>query len=542
MPQPKSSSLAPLIAVSEQAFCHFTDVAGRAFAKFRAANSDGFSILPLRSREYREWFFTAFYGDYNAVPSIHAFHALLRHLEAQADADPRRSRYRVFRRVGSRGQNIIPDQILLDLANPQGQFVEISSTGWRTTTAMNVNIQSSRSSRPLPAPLPGGPDTLADLRALLNLSSPADWLRCLAWLLAALRPPDAPYPILLLHGPPSSGKTFAARILRALIDPSTANITPTPSSTRELQSFANQNWILSFDHVSTLSPTLSDSLCRLSSIAGMAIRETAAAASEPILDTCKRPILLTVTDRFSCSDDLAERALSVSFAPLPADTRRSEAQLIAAFELAYPRILAALCNALSTALRRLPEMTLPTGRCPDALAWAMAAAPALGCSEEEMRAALNAPPPSGPTVEAVQILLAAHGPWSGTATDLLDILPPSPHFRSPKGLSQHLKSHTLHLAALGIALQFRHPKPNLRLIDLTPPARPPEDASQNPPPPPQPPQSPPLTPTRPPRAKRAKPPTPRAKRAQPPAPRAKRASSKGPEATASGASSNFLEP
>ncbi len=487
----RPKTLALLIAVAEQAFCYFTDVAGRAFAKLHAANSDGFSIVSLRSREYREWFSTAFYGAHSTAPSNHAFHALLRHLEAQADSDPRQSRLRVFRRVGSRGPNIIPDQLLIDLANPQGQFVEISPSAWRTTTDMNVNIQSSRSSRPLPAPKPGAPDALALLRSFLNLSTRADWLRCLAWLLSALRPPDSPYPILLFRGPSLSGKTFAARLLRALVDPSTANITPTPSSPRQLFALAEQNWVLSFDHLSTLSPALSDSLCRLASIAGMALRESPSAASEPILETSKHPILLTVTDRFSYPTDLAERALSVSFAPLPAQDRRSELELIAAFELAYPRIFGALCEALSTALRRLPTMTLPTGRFPDVLAWAIAAAPALGCTEEEMRAALDAPPPADPTVEAIQTLLAARGPFRGTATALLDLLPASPHFRSPKGLSQHLKSHAPQLAARGIALQFSHPKPNLRQIELTQLAsQPPE----KPAPPPHPDQCPPPIP------------------------------------------------
>ena len=178
-------------------------------------------------------------------------------------------------------------------------------------------------------------------------------------------------------------------------------------------------------------------------------------------------MLLTVTDRFQCPASLAERALTVSFAPLPPDRRRCEAELGAAFGTASPAILAALCNAVSTALRRIPEMNLPTGRAPDALAWAMAAAPALGCTEEEMRQAFHDPPPPDPTVEAVRTLVDQQGPWTGRASDLLDLLPPSPHYTTAKGVSQHLKSQTLALADLGIALQYR-PTAKTRIIDLHP--------------------------------------------------------------------------
>ncbi len=489
-----SKSLAPLIAIAEQAFCHFTDVDGQAFAKLRASNSDGFHIHPLRSREYREWFFAAFYGDYNKVPSNQAFHALLHHLEAQADADDRCRRFAVFRRVGARGPAPFPNQILLDLANPQGEFVEISASGWRTTTAVNVNIQTSRSSDPLPAPNPPrSPETPQsdapsdELASLLNVASRPDYLRCLAWLLSALRPPITPYPVLILQGPPSSGKSFAARILRSLIDPSAANLTPVPSSVRQLFTLARDNWILALDHISHLPPTFSDALCRLSAGAGVALRETASRATDPVLQTYKRPILLTVTDRFSCPADLAERALTVTFAPLPPERRRPESDFQSILPAARPRILATLCHAVSTALRRLSEMPLTTGHCPDALAWALAAAPALGYTEDEMRQALNAPPPSDPTVEAARALVAERGPWTGTATELLDILPPSHHFRTAKGLSQHLKSHTLPLSALGISLQFTRPNPNLRLIHLTPTNQPHSSES---PPPPEPPASP----------------------------------------------------
>ena len=474
---PKHSSFAPLVSIAQRGR-PFTDPDGQAFVRFESPCSDGYYILPVRSREYRNWFFAQCFAEYETIPSSHAFNSILQHLEAQADADPDFRRFNVFRRVGARGPGYFPHQILLDLANPECQFVEISPTGWRTTAGRNALLQTSRSTSPLPAPEPPpadappgpaseaspAPAALEALRSFLNVSSRADWLRCLAWLLSALRP-NGPFPPLILQGPPGSGKTWAARLLRFLIDPCTALLTPIPSSVRELLSLARHNWILAFDHISALSPNLTDALCRLSAGVGVAVRETGAPTSDPLLQSFKRPMLLTVTDRFSCPSDLLERALTVTFSPLPPENRSTEAALGTAFIQAQPAILAALCTAVSTALRRLPEMNLPSGRSADALAWAMAAAPALGCTEEEMRQAFSDLPPLHPTAEAVRTLIQQRGPFTGTATELLDLLPPEIPCSLPKGLSQQLRSNALALADAGIELQFRASR-DRRVIDL----------------------------------------------------------------------------
>src|SRR5205085_9157133 len=128
----------------------------------------------------------------------------------------------------------------------------------------------------LPAPESPSDDSnpLDQLRSTLNLGAPnsTSWLRCLTWILAALRP-TGPYPILVLRGPAASAKTYAARILRTLIDPSAAPITPTPRSGAQLLHLARQSCVLVFDHVSRMTPTISDALCRLTSGVGLAYRQ-----------------------------------------------------------------------------------------------------------------------------------------------------------------------------------------------------------------------------------------------------------------------------
>ena len=70
------------------------------------------------------------------------------------------------------------------------------------------------------------------LRSYVNLTEP-DFRLVVAWLTAAPRP-VGPYPILVLNGELSSGKSTLARILRLLIDPHTCPVLALPSSTENL--------------------------------------------------------------------------------------------------------------------------------------------------------------------------------------------------------------------------------------------------------------------------------------------------------------------
>src|ERR1039457_1611719 len=191
----------------------FTALGGRAFISVPAQFSSGYLTLPIRSRAFRQRFFDQYFAECDTIPTTHAFTALLHHLQAPA-----------------------PEQ-------PNGK--------------------------------PSHP-TLDTLRSTLNLGAPSSpgWLRCLAWLLAALRT-HGPYPILILRGPSGCGKSLAARILRSIIDPSAAPFTPLPSSSRRLLTLARLNWVLAFDHVSTLTPQIADTFCRLTSGVGVPCRARA---------------------------------------------------------------------------------------------------------------------------------------------------------------------------------------------------------------------------------------------------------------------------
>jgi len=367
---------------------------------FRTLEGQSFLRLPLftggcygygiRSLDFRNWFFSEFHNRYDHLPTEPEFRAIMTYLESQASSEPLRKRH-LFRRVGSRSDltSCRTNQIFLDLANEEGRYIHITADGWKVVAADKADFLIGRASNDIPEPK--GPGALDKLRPLINPATDADWLRAQAWLLAALRV-DRPIPILTIQGQPGSGKTMAMRLLHALIDPSAAPVLQTPSRIHELLNLARNAWVLPFDEVRKLSPAMASAFSRLSCGMGVTTREAGLPTSEPLLQFLRRPIMLAVTRKWKCPEALVEKSLTFNLAPLAHNQRRTETSLVAEFSAAWPEILAGLATAASTAIRRLPETENVRGRCADALSWALAAAPDLGCTEDEMYRAFHTEP------------------------------------------------------------------------------------------------------------------------------------------------------
>ena len=214
---------------------------------------------------------------------------------------------------------------------------------------------SARRAAELPVPVSGG--SIDDLRSFFNLRNDRDFILVVAWALAALID-TGPYPALAFTGEQGVAKSTASKILRNLIDPNGAPLRALPRSDRELFISASNSHLLVFDNVSGLQPWLSDTLCRLSSGGGFAVRSLFTNTDEVVFNA-SRPIILNGIGDIITRPDLAARALFISLEPISDADRKAEVKLLAELDAKRPQILGVLLDAIVVGLRRRPSISLP---------------------------------------------------------------------------------------------------------------------------------------------------------------------------------------
>ncbi len=243
--------------------------------------------------------------------------------------------------------------------------------------------------------------------------------RAVIWLFKALRP-TGPYPILTITGPPASGKTVLARILRTLIDPSAIPLLSPPGTERDLFTLALHTRVLAFDNINFLSRTMTDALARIATGTGVAI-VSRNEFDDPQPLALERPIIITAKTPPAFTN------LNIHLDARSPATLRTENVLAEQVEAAAPAILGSLCAAIS--------QSLATGS---------ATPPALGLTTEQTDTALAA----NPLIDALHQLLSENNEWTGTPTQLQNAL-------SFDGRPQHLSEqlNALPLSIFGIQLE-----------------------------------------------------------------------------------------
>jgi hypothetical protein len=219
-------------------------------------------------------------------------------IEAKAHFDgPERI---VHIRVGGLG-----GRLYLDLCDETWRAVEIDSSGWRVIDSPPVRFRRAAGMKPLPVPSSGG--SIETLRSFLNIQSDAHFVVVVAWALAVLRD-RGPYPVMVLSGEQGSAKSTFAAILRALLDPNTAPLRALSREDRDLFIAASNGHVLNFDNVSGLPGWISDTLCRLATGGGFAVRQLYTDQDEVLFDAA-RPVILNGIEEIVARPDLADRAL-----------------------------------------------------------------------------------------------------------------------------------------------------------------------------------------------------------------------------------------
>jgi hypothetical protein len=395
---------------------------------FHTADGTGFADFdinghretwPIRAKGFRRWLARRFFEATGGAPSSEALQSALNVIEARAHFDaPERV---VHVRIGG-----LDGRLYLDLGDETWRAVEIDATGWRVIDNPPVRFRRAAGMQALPAPVAGG--SVEALRSFLNVRSDADFVLVIAWTLACLCN-RGPYPVMVLSGEQGSAKSTFSAILRALLDPNTAPLRALPREDRDLFIAASNGHVLAFDNVSGLPTWISDTLCRLATGGGFAVRQLYSDQDEVLFDAA-RPVILNGIEDIVTRPDLADRALFLTLEPIREERRRPEQELWAAFEAERPRILGALLDAAAKGLAMLPQTRLDKlPRMADFALWAAACETALwpagtfwsaycGNRDEAVEGVIDA----DPIAAAVRALMVPRTEWTGRASELLGAL------------------------------------------------------------------------------------------------------------------------
>jgi hypothetical protein len=428
----------------------------------------------IRSKGFKRWLARRFYEATQGAPSSEALQSALNVIEAKAHFDaPERV---VHIRVGG-----LDGRLYLDLCDETWRAVEIDITGWRVIDTPPVRFRRAAGMQPLPIPVLGG--SVETLRSFLNVQSQNDFVLVVAWALAALRN-RGPYPVIVLSGEQGSAKSTFSSILRALLDPNTAPLRALPREDRDLFIAASNGHVLAFDNVSRLPAWISDTLCRLATGGGFAVRQLYTDQDEVLFDA-SRPVILNGIEEIVTRPDLADRAVFLTLEPIPEERRRPEQELWAAFEAERPRILGVLLDTVVEGLKRLPETRLEQlPRMADFALWATACETALwpagafwaaycGNRDEAVEGVIDA----DPIAAAVRATMATRTLWTGTASNLLGALADAAGDRvaksnnwpdSPRALAGRLRRAATFLRKIGIEISFgREGRARTRTIQIS---------------------------------------------------------------------------
>lgn len=395
----------------------FHDPSGTAFARFRV--EDHQETWPLQSKRFKNWLRREFHREHEKAPNGEAVTSACGVLDGIAcfDGPEHELHNRVAWHDGA---------IYYDLADGDWRTVRIDGAGWQIVADPPILFRRYAHQRAQVAPAHGG--DVRDVFRFLNVRT-QDQLLLLIWLITAFVP-DIPHPMPDFHGPKGSGKTAGQRVLRRLIDPSGIESLAFPGDVRELVQQLSHHYAPIYDNVDSLSPWISDLLCRAVTGEGFSKRELYT-DDDDIIYSYRRVVMLNGINVVSRRSDLLDRTILIVLERISRESRLAEREFWKDFEAARPSLLGSVFDALSRTLAVYDRVEAPPlERMADFTRWGAAVSEAIGegvdafvCAYSSNIGVQTQEAVEGHIVGATLLaLMEDRDEWSGTPTELLAAL------------------------------------------------------------------------------------------------------------------------
>ena len=197
------------------------------------------------------------------------------------------------------------------------------------------------------------PDCIDKFLDLLNLHSKKDKLLLLVYLVS-LFVPDIAKPILLIYGSKGAAKTTTFELIKNIVDPSIADTLSFPKETNDLIQIMSHNYVAYFDNISTISPSLSDLICRAVTGTGYSKRKNYT-DDDVFIYRFKRAIGINGINIASVKPDFLDRCLILEVNRIPNEKRRKEEDIKTEFRELLPDLLGWILDMLAKALKYKSE-------------------------------------------------------------------------------------------------------------------------------------------------------------------------------------------
>jgi len=376
----------------------------------------------INSKQFNNYLYLLYFEQEKTTPNAQSVSASISILNAQALKYGKT--YKIFNRIAFNN-----GAVYIDIGDDTWRAVKITKYGREIVKKPNVKFVRNAQSKQIPIAKKTNKDVFNELRILLGISCEKTWTLYIASMFGVFNP-NGPYPVLVILGNHGSGKSTASKVLKFITDPANPLLRSLPSNTRDLMIAAFNSWFLCFDNLSRLKGFMSDALCRLTSGEGFSTRELYSDADEFVMDLA-RFVLLNGISEFVERPDLLDRATVIFLAKISDTSRKSEHEIWKEVERLRPYLLAKLFDAVSEALRNLPNVKIDKApRLYDFCKWVIAAEKKLGFEKgkflqvymDNRNDAQFLALENSIVASTICDFMKKRNSWNGTATKLLEVL------------------------------------------------------------------------------------------------------------------------
>ena len=281
-----------------------------------------------------------------------------------------------FRTAGTLRQGWIE----YDLNDFDRQYVRVNSKGWKVSSSHKAKFLKRNTLGSQVLPVHTDNKLIELLKPLVNTDR--DSLILFAcWLVQAFCVGN--HSALLIMAEQGSGKSVLTKMTRRIVDPSSLKADALPTKKDDLFVLLSNSYFLAFDNTEELSKEISDIFCAAITGTTMAKRKLYSTNELGVYEV-HNTVILNGIDIMPSQSDLASRCLLLKLKHIDEQARKTESEIEELFVSSLPKILGAIFNTLSEAMKiiktlspiRLPRMAEPYKEM-------LAIAAAMGISTEE---------------------------------------------------------------------------------------------------------------------------------------------------------------